>query len=65
MYVFGTLILVGAGALVVGVIFPNQRFSPPLRRTVEILEAICIAVVLPLALGVMDLYTTLRHLNLT
>jgi ESX secretion system protein EccD len=64
MYVFGALILVGAGALVVGVIFPNQRFSPPLRRTVEILEAICIAVVIPLALGVMDLYTTLRHLNL-
>ncbi|MGW4489632.1 type VII secretion integral membrane protein EccD [Amycolatopsis sp. NPDC004368] len=64
LYVFGALIVVAAGALVVGVIFPNQRFSPPLRRTVEILEAICIAVVLPLALGVMDLYTTLRHLNL-
>ncbi|MEV4596548.1 type VII secretion integral membrane protein EccD [Amycolatopsis sp. NPDC049253] len=64
LYVFGALIVVAAGSLVVGVIFPNQRFSPPLRRTVEILEAICIAVVLPLALGVMDLYTTLRHLNL-
>ncbi|QRP45359.1 type VII secretion integral membrane protein EccD [Amycolatopsis sp. FDAARGOS 1241] len=64
LYVFGALILVAAGSLVVGVIFPNQRFSPPLRRTVEIFEAICIAVVLPLALGVMDLYTTLRHLNL-
>ncbi|PFG47604.1 type VII secretion integral membrane protein EccD [Amycolatopsis sulphurea] len=64
MYVFGILVLVAAGSLVVGVIFPNQRFSPPLRRTVEIIEAICIAVVLPLALGVMDLYMTLRHLNL-
>ena len=63
LYVFGMLIVVAAGALVVGVIFPNQRFSPPLRRTVEIIEAICIASVLPLALGVMDLYTTLRHLN--
>ncbi|MFE0026316.1 type VII secretion integral membrane protein EccD [Amycolatopsis sp. NPDC059021] len=63
LYVFGALILVAAGSLVVGVIFPNQRFSPPLRRTVEIIEAICIATVLPLALGVMDLYTTLRHLN--
>jgi type VII secretion integral membrane protein EccD len=63
LYVFGILILLAAGALVVGVIFPNQRFSPPLRRTVEIIEAICIASVLPLALGVMDLYTTLRHLN--
>ena len=63
LYVFGVLILVAAGSLVVGVIFPNQRFSPPLRRTVEIIEALCIASVLPLALGVMDLYTTLRHLN--
>ncbi|GAA3538240.1 type VII secretion integral membrane protein EccD [Amycolatopsis ultiminotia] len=64
LYVFVVLVLVAAGSLVVGVIFPNQRFSPPLRRTVEIIEAICIAVVLPLALGVMDLYMTLRHLNL-
>jgi type VII secretion integral membrane protein EccD len=64
MYVFGSLILIGAAALVLGVIFPDQRFSPPLRRTVEILEAICIAVVLPLALAVMGLYSTLRHLGI-
>ncbi len=63
LFVFGALLLIGVGALVVGVIFPNQRFSPPLRRTVEIFEAVFIATVLPLALGVMDLYTTLRHLN--
>jgi ESX secretion system protein EccD len=64
LMVFGTLVLIGAGALVLGVIFPEQRFSPPLRRTVEIIEAICIAVVLPLALAVMGLYGTLRHLDL-
>jgi type VII secretion integral membrane protein EccD len=63
LWVFGVLVLIAAGALVTGVVFPNQRFSPPLRRTVEIIEAICIATVLPLALGVMDLYTTLRHVN--
>ncbi|MCU1683436.1 MAG: integral rane protein [Amycolatopsis sp.] len=63
LWVFGVLILVAAGALVVGVVFPDQRFSPPLRRTVEIIEATCIATVLPLALGVMDLYTTLRHIS--
>jgi type VII secretion integral membrane protein EccD len=63
LWMFGILVLVAAGALVTGVVFPNQRFSPPLRRTVEIIEAVCIATVLPLALGVMDLYTTLRHLN--
>jgi type VII secretion integral membrane protein EccD len=63
LFVFGALILIAAGALVTGVVFPNQRFSPPLRRTVEIIEAICIATVLPLALAVMDLYTTLRHVS--
>lgn len=64
LWVFGALILVAAGALVVGVIFPNQRFSPPMRRTVEIIEAICIATVLPFALAVMGLYSTLRHLDI-
>jgi ESX secretion system protein EccD len=64
LWVFGSLVLIGAAALVLGVIFPEQRFSPPLRRTVEIIEAICIAVVLPLALAVMGLYGTLRHLDL-
>lgn len=64
LWVFGSLVLIAAASLVVGVVFPNQRFSPPLRRTVEIIEAICIATVLPLALAVMDLYATLRHINL-
>ena len=64
LWVFGALILLGAVALVLGVIFPEQRFSPPLRRTVEIIEAICIAVLLPLALAVMNLYGTLRHANI-
>ncbi|WP_344414876.1 type VII secretion integral membrane protein EccD [Amycolatopsis minnesotensis] len=64
LWVFGSLVLIAAAALVVGVVFPNQRFSPPLRRTVEIIEAVCIATVLPLALAVMDLYATLRHINL-
>ncbi|NIH82652.1 type VII secretion integral membrane protein EccD [Amycolatopsis viridis] len=63
LWVFGVLVIVGAGALVVGVVFPNQRFSPPLRRTVEIFEAVCIATVLPLALAVMNLYATLRHIS--
>ncbi|MDQ3404461.1 MAG: type VII secretion integral membrane protein EccD [Actinomycetota bacterium] len=63
LWVFGALMLIAAAALVLGVVFPDQRFSPPLRRTVEIIEAICIAVVLPLALAVMDLYSTLRHVT--
>jgi type VII secretion integral membrane protein EccD len=64
LWVFGSLILIAAAALVFGVIFPEQRFSPPLRRTVEIIEAICIAVLLPLALAVMNLYGALRHVNI-
>jgi type VII secretion integral membrane protein EccD len=64
LWVFSSLVLISAAALVLGVIFPEQRFSPPLRRTVEIVEAICIAVVLPLALAVMGLYGALRHLDL-
>lgn len=63
LWVFGSLVLLSAAALVLGVIFPEQRFSPPLRRTVEIIEAICIAVVLPIALAVMDLYSTLRQVT--
>ena len=49
-------------ALVLGVIFPGQKFSPPLRRTVDIIEAILIASVVPLALAVMELYSVFRGL---
>src|SRR5699024_12000563 len=64
LWVCGALILIGAASLVIGVIFPNQEFSPPMRRTVEILEAICIATVLPIAFAVMGLYSAVRHLDL-
>ncbi|MFD4644089.1 type VII secretion integral membrane protein EccD [Lentzea sp. NPDC058436] len=61
-FVFGALLALGALALVLGVIFPGQKFSPPLRRTVDIIEAILIASVLPLALAVMDMYSVFRGL---
>ncbi|TDQ05773.1 type VII secretion integral membrane protein EccD [Labedaea rhizosphaerae] len=64
LWVFAVLVLIAAGSMVLGVVFPEQRFSPPLRRTVEILEAMCIALVLPLALAVMNLYMALRHANI-
>lgn len=63
-YVFGVLVIVAAGALVIGVVFPQQKFSPVMRRTVDIIEAILIAVVLPLALAVMGLYSVVRHLQI-
>lgn len=62
VFVFGTLLIIGAAALVLGVVFPGQKFSPPLRRTVDIVEAILIAAVVPVALAVMDMYAVFRGL---
>lgn len=62
--VFGVLVVLGVAALVLGGVFPGQRFSPVLRRSVDILEAVLIAAVLPLALAVMNLYSAVRHLNM-
>lgn len=64
LWLFGVLVVLGAGSLVLGVVIPHQKFSPPMRRTVEIIEAVCIATVLPLALAVMDLYSVMRHLDI-
>jgi type VII secretion integral membrane protein EccD len=63
-WALGVLVLVGALALLIGVVFPQRRFSPPLRRTVDLFEAVLIAAVLPLALAVMHLYGIVRHLNI-
>ncbi|MGH4026982.1 MAG: type VII secretion integral membrane protein EccD [Pseudonocardiaceae bacterium] len=62
LLVFCSLLMLAALALVLGVIFPRRRFSPVMRRSVDVTEAILIASVLPLALGVMDLYNTFRAL---
>jgi len=62
VFVFGGLIGSAALAVVLGVVFPTRHFSPPLRRSVDIAEAILIASVLPLALAVMDLYRAFRQL---
>jgi len=63
LWVTGSFILLGAAALALGVLFPKRKFSPVLRRSVDLFEAVCIAAVVPLALAVMDLYSTLRHLG--
>lgn len=63
-WVFPPLLLLGILSLVFGVVFPHRRFSPVQRRTVDILEAVLIALVLPLALAVMDVYMQIRDLNL-
>ncbi|MGH8922511.1 MAG: type VII secretion integral membrane protein EccD [Actinomycetes bacterium] len=58
--VFIGLMLLATLALFTGVVLPRRRFSPVLRRSVDVAEATLIAAVLPLALGVMDLYDTFR-----
>lgn len=63
-YVFPPLLVLGLLAIIFGVVFPNRRFSPVQRRMVDILEAVLIALVLPLALAAMDLYMAIRDLNL-
>ncbi len=63
IYVFGALLVIAAGTLVIGIVFPEQRFSPVLRRSVDVLEAVLIVSVLPLALAVMNLYSTIRHMH--
>ncbi|RRO12933.1 type VII secretion integral membrane protein EccD [Saccharopolyspora rhizosphaerae] len=62
--VFPPLLILGGLAVIFGVVFPNRRFSPVQRRMVDILEAVLIALVLPLALAAMDLYMAIRDLNL-
>ncbi|MGH3904564.1 MAG: type VII secretion integral membrane protein EccD [Pseudonocardiaceae bacterium] len=62
LLVFCSLLVLATLALVLGVIFPRRRFSPVMRRSVDVAEAVLIASVLPLALGVMDLYNTFRAL---
>ena len=63
-WTFPPLVLLGILSIIFGVVFPNRRFSPVQRRMVDVLEAVLIALVLPLALAVMDLYMVVRDLNL-
>jgi ESX secretion system protein EccD len=63
LLVFGSLLVLAAGTLVVGIVFPDQRFSPVLRRAVDVFEAVLIVSVLPLALAVMNLYSAIRHVH--
>ncbi|MGH3683823.1 MAG: type VII secretion integral membrane protein EccD [Pseudonocardiaceae bacterium] len=53
---FGGLLVLATFALFTGVVLPHRRFSPVLRRSVDVAEAALIAAVLPLTLGVMNLY---------
>ncbi|MQY19590.1 type VII secretion integral membrane protein EccD [Nocardia macrotermitis] len=62
--VFGAAMILLIGALICGLIIPNQTATPPMRRAVELLEYGFVAAVLPLAFWVADLYSIIRSLSL-
>ena len=59
---FVVAVVLAVAALVLGIIFPKQSFSPVMRRAGEILELAVIASVIPLVCWVTDLYSTMRGL---
>jgi type VII secretion integral membrane protein EccD len=59
---FGGLLGLAAAALITGFVVPHRQFSPVLRHAVDVVEAVLIASVLPIALGVMGLYHTFQAL---
>lgn len=62
--VFGAAMVLLIGALICGLIIPNQTATPPMRRAVELLEYAFVAAVLPLAFWVANLYSIIRSLSL-
>ena len=59
---FALGILVVIGALVFGVVAPNQDFSPVMRRWAEIGEYILVALIVPLLLWLLDLFRMVREI---
>ena len=43
-------------------VIPQRRFAPTSKRLLDIVEALLITALLPLALAVMDLYRVFRDL---
>ena len=64
--IIGPILLAVLIVLVVltGLVAPRREFSPVLRRRVEILEYVAIALVFPLACWILRMYAYLRELHL-
>ncbi|MBJ8338613.1 type VII secretion integral membrane protein EccD [Antrihabitans sp. YC3-6] len=58
--IFGAAMALAVAALVLGILAPVRTFSPPVRRSVELLEYACVAAVLPLVCWVAGLFALLR-----
>lgn len=59
---FAAALALAAAAVLVSVVVPRVRLSPVLVRFVDFVEALVLIAILPLAVGVMNLYATMRHL---
>ncbi|MGC4962257.1 type VII secretion integral membrane protein EccD [Gordonia sp. DT101] len=59
---FAVALLMVVAAFVLGVVAPNQEFSPVMRRTAEIIEYLLVAVIVPLLLWILDLYRIVREI---
>ncbi len=60
--VFGAALVMLIGALILGIIVPNQSATPPMRRAAELIEYGFVAAVLPLVFWVTELYSLVRGL---
>ncbi|MGW2660257.1 type VII secretion integral membrane protein EccD [Nocardia tengchongensis] len=60
--VFGVALVLFAAALVLGFLVPRRQATPPVRRSVELLEYGFVAAVAPLAFWVTGLYALVRGL---
>lgn len=57
----GTVLVLTGIAVLVSVFVPRRPLSPMTGRSIDIAENIVLVSVLPLALGAIDLYSTVRH----
>ncbi|MEO9140089.1 MAG: type VII secretion integral membrane protein EccD [Jatrophihabitans sp.] len=58
----GGALAVTVVAVLISVVAPRVRVSPVTLRLVDFLESLLLVAILPLAVGVMNLYATMRHL---
>ncbi len=59
---FAAGLVIALFALLVSVAVPRMRLAPGTIRAVDFLESVAVIAILPLAVGVMNLYSTMRHL---
>jgi len=59
---FAAAVVVAAGSVLLSVVIPRARVSPVMVRFADFVEAFVLIAILPLAAGVMNLYSFVRHL---